>query len=139
MNITAATEEEKLAILDEKRITRDLGPELKATLLRLDIPLYMIHFEHYSMLFNVTLLADKVCAVHVYCPRASIKASRVLSLGVINWIIQEAMPGVRAMVTNCLEGTAANMARKLGGIEIKKEGRYVYFVLSVLNLNQFRR
>jgi len=135
--ITIATMTECLNILSEPRLLATL-PIYGITYLYKYIqdskhPYYILRYKQYSMLFIVHE-AHKEAGIyecHVACPADSIVASRVLTLSAMNWFFKEHAPDAAGLITSCPEGKIANMCRKIGFKEVKRDSgsNLVYFMV----------
>lgn len=96
-------------------------------------PYYILKYKQYSMLFIVWKVAGDsgIYECHVACPSDSIVASRVLTLSAMNWFFKEYKPEAKGLITSCPEGKIANMCRKIGFTEVKREDSLdlVYFMV----------
>lgn len=130
--VSKPSKEEALAIARDPFILSKLGFEKPEDLHKLDLPTYLISFKQYSMLFQIDKVKaqDSIYEFHVMCPKDSIRANRVLSLGAIQWIFKQDHLQAKALVTWCPEGKIANQCRKFGAKEIKREADKIYFMLS---------
>lgn len=79
--------------------------------------------EH-KMMFVFWLVRDSVYEVHIASPKKSVIKSRGLAREVIEFAFNA---GARKVITNCPEGKIANMARKLGMVEFKREQDKIWF------------
>ena len=61
----------------------------------------------------------KIFEMHIACPKESIRASRLLSIGVMEWLFEE--QEAKVLMTSCPEGKTANMIRKLGATEVRED------------------
>lgn len=134
--IRLATMDECLDIMSEPRLLA-LLPIPSITYLYkyiqdTEYPRYIVKYRQYSMLFVVWKVHEgaSIYESHVACPKTSIVASRVLTLAAMNWVFKESKLGAEALITSCPEGKIANMCRKVGFKEIKKQGDLVYFMAS---------
>jgi len=136
--IRLATMDECLDILSEPRLLAVLPIEGITYLYKYiqdsEHPYYILKYKQYSMLFVVwkvnTNQEASIYECHVGCPRNSIVASRVLTLAAMNWFFKEAVPEAAGLITSCPEGKIANMCRKIGFKEVKKQDDLVYFLAS---------
>lgn len=130
--VTYATSEEANSILSEPQLFASLPLdeliELPSYIAQLKIPLYIITFKSFRMLFKVFEVSNGIHECHVACPKDSIIASRVLTLASMKWFFKEAYPEAKGLITSCPEGKIANMCRKIGFKEIRKEDDLVYFM-----------
>lgn len=135
--IAKATIEECLDILSEPRLLAVLPIEGITHLYKYiqdsKHPYYILKYKQYSMLFIVWKLVgpSSIHECHVACPSDSIVASRVLTLSAMKWFFKEYAPEAKGLITSCPEGKIANMCRKIGFTEVKREDSLdlVYFMV----------
>lgn len=136
-NVYEATPTECLDILSESQILKHIPVKSVSELpdyIRTHKHLFYISgFRKYKMLFffyEREYMKD-VYDIHIACPRNSIVASRVLVTMAAKWILDTGTTGAKALVTSCPEGKIANMCRKLGGIELRRGEKNLYFMFSL--------
>jgi hypothetical protein len=96
---------------------------------------HIIIYNSFRMLFEFNLKAGGIYEVHVACPKDSRQASRILALAMCAWLFKVGVSGITGLITSCPEGKIANMIRKIGGTEVKREGSTVYFMATVDSFN----
>jgi len=130
--VNYATPEQSLDILSEPQLFAALPldnlSELPGYISTRKIPLYIITFKSFKMLFKVFEVKEGIHECHVACPKDSIRASRALTLASMQWFFKEAYPEAKGLITSCPEGKIANMCRKIGFKEVRKENDLVYFM-----------
>lgn len=78
---------------------------------------YLARFNQHKLLFFFFEhpRMNDVYEIHIACPKASIRASRVLATLAAKWIAKTGTIGAKALITKCPIGKISNMCRKLGG------------------------
>jgi len=132
--VTTATLEESTAILSEPHLltllkSKPTLTQLPAYLAARAIPYNIIRYKSYKLLFEYKPRTTGVYEIHIACPKASIVASRVLSIATIVWLFSN-LPDSKALITSCPEGKIANMCRKVGGRELHRVGNTVHFIIT---------
>lgn len=96
----------------------------------------IVEYGSYRTLFELQRRTHGVYEIHIACPRASVRASRVMSLALMLYSLTEL--GAAGLITKCPEGKIANMIRKLGAKEVKRDGtdRYFMATLDILNVTR---
>ncbi len=125
--VRPATEAEWLEIVTEPQI---------ASLIRKDAAYnehcHLVLYNQYRLLATFWETTEEgIYEVHIACPKASIRASRVLTLGGLQWLASPEGRNAKAAITNCPEGTMANLCRKLGYKEIRRIKDILYFILNL--------
>jgi len=131
--------EELKVIIDDPSLLGKLGYTSVDDITDLTSPAYSIQLGKYKIAFLYweSEQGTNVYDIHILCPKDSIRASRVLSLAIASWMFNNPKLKVKALVADCPEGSKlANMARKLGGYEYKREKGKVYFILPSPYLKQ---
>jgi hypothetical protein len=134
--IRLAAMDECLDILSEPRLLSLLPIEdiscLHKHIQDSEHPRYIVKYKQYTMLFVIWRVHAEagIYEIHVACPKDSIIASRVLTLATMGWVFKDSNLEAKALLTSCPEGKIANMCRKIGFKEIKKQDDLVYFIAS---------
>jgi hypothetical protein len=115
-SIRRASLTETLDILNDPKLVLSMGVPSESNIERDDY--YIITLKSYTMLFTLKEREGKVYEGHLAVPKASIRASRILALIALQWIFNKSGFDVNAVITSCPEGTASNLARKIGCTEV---------------------
>lgn len=137
--VTPINTEQLKVIIDDPTILSKFGWDSIDDVGELASPACSIEYGDYKLAFVYweSDLAPDIYEVHILCPKDSIKAIRVLSLAAAGWLFSRSEFKLRALVADCpVGGTLSNMARKLGGIEYKREAGKSYFILPSPYLNK---
>lgn len=121
MCVRLASEDEALAVISEPETVKRLGktPE------HMTVQPWIIEASDFKMVFVFWLVGNGVYEAHIAMPKADIKASRYLCFYMLKWLFTQA--GAKKVITNCPSGKIANLAKKLGMKQYKKEGNTLHF------------
>lgn len=96
---------------------------------------YTIEYGKYKLVFCWFKVAPYLYEAHIACPKASIVASRLLTLAALVWVFRLQSIDVRGIITSCPRGKMANMIRKIGGKLLSKDYDFLYFMFTRNQLN----
>lgn len=137
--VAVASREECLEILSEPKLMEAIYVSdtiaLYKHLYTTDKVYHILRIRKYSLLFTYEKRTLDTFEIHLACPKDSIRASRALSLCILHWMFGPSNLKPRALITSCPEGKIANMVKKIGGTEVKRENNLVYFMITA---NQFK-
>lgn len=140
-NVREATSDECLKILSEPQLLSTLPIDSVSELpkyIRTHKHLFYIStFRSYKLIFFFFErdTCQDIYEIHIACPRNSIIASRALVLTAARWILKHGTIGAKALITACPEGKIANMCRRLGGVELRREEDKIHFMFSLATVN----
>lgn len=95
---------------------------------------YLASFRSYSLIFTLAKMGEDVYETHIACPKDSIRASRLLVLGGMQWLYDRSKP--KAIFTTCPEGKIANFVRKLGFNQVAVSGDNLVFLYAFSKINK---
>lgn len=134
--ISIAQRSDVVRVVNDKNILRALGAKSAESVYIPTHTYYLIQHSNNEMILDYayhTAMSDKlgisVGEVHIACPRKSIKSVRIMCNDIMSYLGN--LPGearVDIIITECIAGTVANTANKLGFslAEINSKGKYVY-------------
>lgn len=96
---------------------------------------YIATLYKYSLMFTLDELTPGVYETHICCLPDSIKASRALVLGGMQWLMTEHNPNTKGIFTSCPKGKISNFLKKLGFEHIDTIGAKLYFSYVFKNIN----
>lgn len=88
---------------------------------------YVSSFGKYSLLFTLAKAGKGLYETHIACPTDSIRASRLLVLGGMQWLASIHDTDTRGIFTTCPEGKIANFVRRLRFEQTGKVGDMLFF------------
>ena len=122
IKIRLAPTAEALEILSEPQIVERIGHATK----HLNKQPWIAERAGAKLLFVFHQLSKAgIYEMHIACPLASIRASRILASAAMDWLYHM---GADVIVTSCPEGKIANMARKLEFVELTRTPELIYFM-----------
>lgn len=130
-NIRYATEEEFYSIVREPQLDARITKSRNGKKLKYTKGFYhLISYKDFRLIFSLRGERKGVFEVHIACPKDSIRASRLLLMGALSWVLEKRKE-VKVLVTSCPEGKIANMCRKLGFKQVKQEHGKLYFMFFI--------
>ena len=88
---------------------------------------YISYSGKYSLLFTLDELTPGIYETHICCLPDSIRYSRVLVLGGMQWLVKEHNPATKGIFTSCPKGKIANFVRRLGFNKLDTVGDKIFF------------
>lgn len=126
--IRPAHRDEIISILSEHQIATKLDrPVLDC--LNPSASHILICLNNYKLLVSLKLIGEKsdgAYEVHIACPRASIKASRVLVMLGLRWIVTDNNFLAKKLITQAPKGKILNFCLKLGFKQVADELIYIF-------------
>lgn len=129
--VRRATKEDVTSILADKGIAARLGKKKIEEITDSDGTFLLSYKSYYTIFTYEALTIPGLYEVHIACPTSSIRASRLLCLSIIDWVLKGEGRKGKGIVTSCPEGKIANLVRKLGFQEVgvlKDELVFIYLL-----------
>jgi len=118
--IRLCSQDEAIEILNEPQNAGRIGLKTE----RLIYQPWIVEQDRKKMMFVFWMNKNKTCEVHIACKKDSIIKCRMLSKEVLKFLFSY---GAERIISNGPEGKIANLARKIGMKEYKRDSENVYF------------